>query len=66
MTNADKLRSMTDEELAEFIRKVTDCCSGRWKCNKKCPLYDADCTKLRGTAEWMKQEVSEDAEDASD
>lgn len=58
MTNADKIRNMTDEELAEFIDKVTDCCSDGWMCDK-CPMYDADCAKIEGFIAWLKVEVDQ-------
>ena len=40
MTNADRIRSMTDEELAEWIGKVTDggygmCAPGHYDCQGK-------------------------------
>lgn len=37
MANGDKIRAMSDEELAKFIMDVTDCCSDGWKCSD-CPL----------------------------
>ena len=39
MTNGDKIRAMTDDELAKFITDVTECCSDGWKCSD-CPLND--------------------------
>lgn len=59
-TNGDKIRAMTDEELAEFIDTVTDCCSDGWMCDK-CPIKSIGCDK-DSFIEWLKQEVSEDAE----
>ena len=58
MTNADKIRSMTDEELADFIQRVQfgdfsnldygktfcDMCDGQYECD--------DCLKW-----WIKQPV---------
>lgn len=35
MTNADRIRSMTDEELAEFLAKYGMC--------ELCELHDTDC-----------------------
>ena len=59
-TNADRIRSMTDEELAAFIDKVTDCCSDGWMCDK-CPMYDADCAKIEGFIAWLKMEAHHDS-----
>ena len=51
MTNADKIRSMTDEQLAEFLADVMDC----WNC----PRYTR-CTEVKGCANalkaWLQQE----------
>ena len=58
ISNADRIRQMTDEELAEFIDKVTDCCSDGWMCDK-CPMYDADCAKIEGFIAWLKMEVNQ-------
>ena len=52
-TNADRIRSMTDEELSEFINALTvcDCCS-----------YDGICSEYnnipkcrKGVLEWLQQ-----------
>lgn len=53
MTNSQKIRAMTDEELAAFL------CS-RQMCGD-CPhLYDGTCEGGKnGHLEWLKQEVSE-------
>lgn len=45
-TNADKIRSMTDEELAEML------CSGICK---YCHSYNKDCDIL----EWLRKEVDD-------
>ena len=52
-TNADRIRSMTDEELAGWLRDFGDCdglnrrCKGFWKC-KECWL------------DWLKEEAVSD------
>ena len=56
MTNADKLRDMTDEELSVNLSD--------WICDKVtgCPFtHGMSCEQCR--LEWLKQEVSEDAAD---
>ena len=54
-TNGDRIRQMTDEELAD---KLTDKCA-------VCAYHHAECERKfclceRGVLEWLKQEVSED------
>ena len=53
LTNADRIRAMSDEELAEFLSKADFYCKGNCK---KC---------LRGTAcipmlQWLKQPVGDE------
>ena len=56
MTNADRIRSMTDEELAEFMRPWNSGCP-RWKENPL-PCSDWDnCGEC--WLKWLKEEVSE-------
>lgn len=56
-TNADKIRNMTDEELAEFLEKVE---SGHReeigiKCKDKCNSWNcAECIRV-----WLQSEVEE-------
>lgn len=57
LTNADRIRAMSDEELAEFLYsyKFCDMCEeGCGECR-----YHGDCE--RRLAEWLKQPVKEDA-----
>lgn len=56
MTNAEKIRVMTDEELANFIGGIAIC--------KNCPTYPRCLTKDyakcdRYLTEWLNQEVGE-------
>ena len=58
MTNADRIRQMTDEELAEMldiydVEEVCDYCAhhGDWACHNKC---------YAGILEWLKMEVEQD------
>lgn len=46
MTNADRIRSMTDEELAKHL-------ACQWK---ECKNMDVDCDKC--LLDWLKEEVS--------
>ena len=60
MTNADRIRQMTDEELAEFLDKDASytclICARR---DAKDSCVDYVCKNV--VLEWLKQEVSEDA-----
>lgn len=62
-TNADRIRAMTDDELADFLRDVGDCI-------RRCPAKIGDCISSEscissGSAcraawiEWLKQEAKE-------
>lgn len=54
MTNADKIRQMTDEELAMLLNPT---CPTR-ECPDKLPWNEAhDCLKC--WLDWLKQEVSD-------
>ena len=55
-TNADRIRAMSDEELAEFLCGVydEDECDGKYICGFTIPDYD----EYR-IVEWLKSEVKE-------
>lgn len=50
-TNADRIRAMSDEELADFLTKENWICDKYAVC-KKCPRYIADCCLPIG--EWLQ------------
>lgn len=50
-TNADKIRSMTDEELGEFLYLATRCCN-EYDC-EKCPIGDENCPNM---ISWLQEE----------
>lgn len=59
MTNAERIRSMTDEELEEYLWKIAEespcyICAFRngWLCEKP---YDVSCHG--GISKWLKSEV---------
>jgi hypothetical protein len=58
-TNADHIRSMTDEELAGFLSPGFSCygCPARVFCEKE--EAGTDCNEL--VANWLKQPYKEDA-----
>ena len=52
MINADKIRSMTDKELADWIAEIIDC----WHC----PVYDKCCQPKKCNEiikDWLQQEA---------
>lgn len=56
MTNADRIRSLSDEELATFLAHLTDCV---WcPCpdpHDQCDTIDGSCKKQ--WLKWLKKEV---------
>ena len=60
MTQADRIRSMSDEELAEFLSESTncDCCNIQCPDKLNCPsMSSCYCRHL----EWLQSEVEEEA-----
>lgn len=55
-TNADRIRAMTDEQLAAFINKIVVCHGLRnaYYCNK-CPIFGAKPCDTEGIEDWLKQ-----------
>ena len=62
MTNEQKIKSMSTEELAEYIFELGN---GREYCYGHCIYQDEkDCTRhncLEGVTAWLKQEISSDS-----
>ena len=56
MTNGDRIRAMTDKELAHFLCYISDCREGL------CPAYEYCRIGHTGTLSWVKME-SEDADE---
>lgn len=57
-TNADKIRSMSDDELAEFLSENTncDCCNIQCIDKLNCPSMSSCLFRFR---EWLQSEVLE-------
>lgn len=57
-TNADRIRSMSDEELADFIRELNEVClagAGKVDCSK-----NEECIDCKGVVlKWLQSEVEE-------
>ena len=55
MTNADRIREMDDEELADFLERITTVCN-RGRCYD-CEPYNHE-TKCCNIYSWLTQEVA--------
>lgn len=60
-TNGDKIRAMTDEELADFLDTITDCCSAYYTECDKCPMKFADTIPRCNISLWLKKEAEHDS-----
>lgn len=56
MTNADRIRAMSNEELAKWICSImtAECC------DQRCPAMDICNLGDNGLVKWMKQPAEED------
>lgn len=66
MANADRIRSMSDEELVEFLDDLSCLCV---ECNehdgekKNCPIYNKGCGRYcepKDFMNWLRQPAEED------
>ena len=55
ITNADRIRAMTDEELAELWWERVDC--GECPVHRDCRMTGQDCKKL--ALGWLQEEAKE-------
>ena len=63
MSNADRIRQMTDEELCDFLGTITDCCHGAILSNcDRCPMKYADKAPVCRIDSWLKQEAKDDVQ----
>ena len=63
-TNADRIRAMTDEELAEFLERIRVLCGNDF-CGMACPLYHVCYSRANEPAEvldWLRQEATDDSD----
>lgn len=60
MTNGEKIRSMTDEELAEFLDKVVGCdfCPIKKFCDEERTTPYVNCETV--WSRWLSREVKND------
>lgn len=63
MTNADKIRQMTDTELAKFLNRIIKhCIDGKCELGDSvCPLHDCCSHNYDWQRKWLKQEAKADA-----
>lgn len=62
ITNADRIRSMTDEELAEWLERIRVSCANDY-CTRNCPLGEV-CYSLAKAPKRMIDYLKEEATDA--
>ena len=58
MKNADRIRQMTDEELAEWLNGICNRCISDSGCTG-CPIYDGCAVDVDWQEKWLKQEAFE-------
>ena len=60
MTNADRIRAMSDEELATFISEIADECERNTECNQHCYGCDIEYCVRESCLKWLQQPAEED------
>ena len=58
-TNADRIRAMTDEELAKWLERIRLCCSTDL-CGRQCPFVEvcySSAEAPKETLDWLKEEA---------
>lgn len=55
LTNGDRIRAMTDEELSVFLGEIADNCS--YNTCDNCPLYGACVDVPLSRDKWLRQEA---------
>ena len=59
-TNADRIRAMSDEELATFISEIADECERNTECNQHCYGCDIEYCVRESCLKWLQQLAEED------
>ena len=60
MTNADRIRAMSDKELATFISEIADECERNTECNQHCYGCDIEYCVRESCLKWLQQSVEKD------
>lgn len=59
MTNADRIRNMPDDELANFLSDLTNQCESNTSCNQHCyGCYEEYCNSEK-CLKWLQSEAIE-------
>ena len=58
-TNADRIRAMSDEELATFISEIANECEINTECNQHCYGCDIEYCVHESCLKWLQQPVKE-------
>ena len=59
MTNADRIRDMSDEELATFISEIADECERNTECNQHCYGCDIEYCVRESCLKWLQKPAEE-------
>ena len=59
-TNAQKIRAMSDEELATFISEIADECERNTECNQHCYGCDIEYCVRESCLKWLQRPAEED------
>lgn len=60
ITNADRIRAMSDEELATFISEIADECERNTECNQHCYGCDIEYCVRESCLKWLHHPAEED------
>ena len=60
LTNADRIRVMSDEELATFISEIADECERNTECNQHCYGCDIEYCVRESCLKWLQRPAEED------
>ena len=60
LTNADRIRAMSDEELTTFISEIADECERNTECNQHCYGCDIEYCVRESCLKWLQQPAEED------
>jgi hypothetical protein len=63
MTNSDKIRAMSDKELAYFLSDHMSECERSTECNQHCYGCDLELCEYENCLNWLKVEYDENKED---
>ena len=63
MRNADRIRAMSDEELATFISEIADECERNTECNQHCYGCDIEYCVRESCLKWLQQPAEEGKHD---